>query len=459
MTAVFIFRRDLRLQDNPALSAALKTQKSVLPLFIFDPRQIENHGYFSGNGFRFLYESLKDLHNQLLELGSRLYVFYGAPEKVLEDLYTQIHFDQVFVTRDYTPFSLFRDKEIEHWCKDYLVGWNVFEGLLLNAPEDVFKGDRTPYTVFTPFRRKAEELEVLEPFKVPKGNWFAQDVSQAVNLEDFYKEHRRDESPEPAVKGGRTDALKQLKVFLPKLAGYSKNRDIPSVSGTSLLSAHLKFGTISPREIYHQGKKALADGFINELYWRDFFTHIGFHFPHVYGGKKNFRKIYDGLEWNDREEDFLRWCEGRTGFPIVDAGMRELNVTGYMHNRVRMITASFLVKDLMVDWRKGERYFAQKLIDYDPAVNNGNWQWAASTGCDAQPYFRIFNPWRQQERFDPEAVYIKKWIPELLDLAPKEIHSLATAGLFRPSNYPAPMIDHALASQATKVAYKRVNGK
>jgi deoxyribodipyrimidine photo-lyase len=243
-------------------------------------------------------------------------------------------------------------------------------------------------------------------------------------------------------------------VVAKRLTNYPETRNLPAVNGTSHLSAHHKFGTLSIRETH----AAIVDAFgshhtlINELYWRDFFTHIGYHFPRVYGSAFNTK--YNAVKWDRNKSYYEAWCKGMTGFPIVDAGMRELNATGYMHNRVRMITASFLTKDLHLDWRHGERYFARQLVDYDPAVNNGNWQWSASTGCDAQPYFRIFNPWLQQKRFDPDCVYIKHWVPELSHLQPAVIHKLATSPSIRVVNYPKPIVDHSTESQKSKELFK-----
>jgi deoxyribodipyrimidine photo-lyase len=237
---------------------------------------------------------------------------------------------------------------------------------------------------------------------------------------------------------------------LESLSDYEVQRDYPAQDFTSHLSAHNKFGTVSIREVYHRIRKLFGAShtLISELYWRDFFTHIVYHFPHVMGGA--FHEKYNGLKWANREDFFKAWCEGRTGFPIVDAGMRELNTTGHMHNRVRMVVSSFLVKDLHIDWRWGERYFAQQLTDYDPAVNNGNWQWAASTGCDAQPYFRIFNPWKQQQRYDLDCEYIKKWIPALRSLPPKDIHDLEKQRERKPGSYPEPIVNHRIASAAAE---------
>jgi deoxyribodipyrimidine photo-lyase len=255
------------------------------------------------------------------------------------------------------------------------------------------------------------------------------------------------------VKGGHEEAISLLRK-IKTLENYHEIRNIPAINGTSKLSAHNKFGTLSIREVY----SAIVHYFgqehtlIKELYWRDFFTHIQFHFPHVLGHA--FQKKFEHVKWSQNEKHFLSWCEGKTGFPIVDAGMRELNATGYMHNRVRMITACFLVKDLHIDWRWGEKYFAQKLVDYDPAVNNGNWQWAASTGCDAQPYFRIFNPWLQQKKFDPQCLYIKRWIPELVTVDVKTIHSLEKNRETIITNYPSPMINHDKERKITIQLYR-----
>ena len=254
---------------------------------------------------------------------------------------------------------------------------------------------------------------------------------------------------ENALQGGRKEALHLLK-NIAHLKNYKEIRNFPALAGTTHLSAHNKFGTVSIREVYQTIVKCFGKThtLINELYWRDFFTHILYHFPHVLG--EAFHKKYNDIRWENNKNFFKKWCLGMTGFPIVDAGMRELNQTGYMHNRVRMIVASFLVKDLHIDWRWGEKYFAQQLIDYDPAVNNGNWQWAASTGCDAQPYFRIFNPWRQQVQYDPDCVYIKKWLPELINISPKIIHELYKNKM---NGYPQPLVDHAIASQFSKKMY------
>ncbi|MBZ0167786.1 MAG: DNA photolyase family protein, partial [Candidatus Omnitrophica bacterium] len=308
---------------------------------------------------------------------------------------------------------------------------------------------------YTPFKNKAMENDVKLPQENRYTNYAVTKISQEVSpaaYQSILPEH----NAHIAQSGGRKSGLKILK-GLSRYKNYDDERDIPAVDGTTNLSAHNKFGTVSVREVYHGMRNVLGQThtLIKQLYWRDFFVHVGYHHPEVLGSA--FHEKYNKIPWRDSRQDFQAWCDGRTGFPIVDAGMRELNTTGFMHNRVRMITASLLVKDLQIDWRWGEKYFAQKLIDYDPLVNNGNWQWVASTGCDVQPYFRVFNPWRQQERFDPDAKYIKHWIPELKELSPKEIHTWdgAEGSLFAP-DYPPPMVDHSVETKKVKELFKRL---
>ena len=355
------------------------------------------------------------------------------------------------MNRDYTPFSKERDAKIAAACKKHKVQFNSFADALLTEPEQVHKKDGGPYTVYTPFMRTARSIAVANVQSFEANNFH----KGVLNSSFLFTEPNvllTSRNEKLLVKGGRNEGLRLLH-DISNLSDYDDQRDFPAIKGTSLLSAHHKFGTISIRETYWRilAEFGKEHPMVNELYWRDFFTHITHHFPRVLGSV--FHEKYNALKWPNKEAYFEKWCKGETGFPIVDAGMRELNETGYMHNRVRMITASFLVKDLHIDWRWGERYFANKLVDYDPAVNNGNWQWAASTGCDAQPYFRIFNPWRQQMRFDAECLYIKKWIPELRNLSAKEIHNLETgANMF--SSYPQPIVKHKEQAEIAKQMFK-----
>ncbi|MBX7066063.1 MAG: DNA photolyase family protein [Parachlamydiales bacterium] len=420
---LFIFRRDLRLHDNTGLIAALNSSELVIPCFIFTPDQIEKNPYRSEKCLQFMLECLEDLEEQLKDAGGKLYYFHGDPSKIVDDLKV----DAVFVNRDYTPYSIARDKKIEAVCKKNKIEFKSFDDVLLHPPEDTLKADGKPYSIFTPYYRNASRLDVSKPKSSRKNNFYKKPIHSETKKFPTTKD-------KSIVKGGRTEGLK----VLHRKVDY-KNRDFPAdVRGTSHLSPYLKFTVISPREVYYANSDL-----IRSLYWRDFFTHLAFFFPHVFGHA--FHKKYDKLKWSENRAAFKKWCEGKTGFPIVDAGMRELNETGLMHNRVRMIAASFLVKDLHIDWREGEKYFAQHLIDYDPAVNNGNWQWAASTGADAQPYFRIFNPWAQQKKFDPDCEYIKKWVPELKRASAKEIHEgLASE----------PMLDHSKEAKITLKLYR-----
>ncbi len=444
MKSIHIFRRDLRLEDNTALLAALEKSEEVIPCFIFDPRQVENNEYFSQAGFQFLITSLKELDEALKNKGSQLYIFYGKQEEILKKLFE--HVDAVFFNKDYTPFARKRDATIEELCKKHNKKCFCYDDALLNPPERVLKADGTPYTVFTPFYRVAKEFPVDKPRENTFTNFSKTTIS---GQESSLLEKLNPKREGLLVSGGRYEALKLLHDLPEK---YDESRDDPNMN-CSQLSAHHKFGTISIRESFYAGRKKYGafSSFLRELYWRDFFTQIAYHFPQVFGHA--FNKKYEEVPWSHNKKLFQAWCEGKTGFPIVDAGMRELNQTGYMHNRLRMVVASFLTKDLQIDWRLGEKYFAQQLTDYDPCVNNGSWQWAASTGCDAQPYFRIFNPWLQQKKHDPNCEYIKKWIPELKNYSPQAIHKLAEQ---RPlaCEYPEPIVDHSEASKATKEMFK-----
>lgn len=405
--SLFIFRRDLRLEDNTALIEACRDSTQVMPCFIFDPQQIKQHDYFSPRAFAFMLQSLVELSEALKAKGGRLYIFEGKAEAVVGQLLSEQSIEAVYTNRDYTPFSSQRDKKIEQMVEGQGCLWVSSDDLLLHAPEEVHKDDGTPYTVYTPFMKRARKIDVLPTQRNRFDNYYTQPIKQhqASLLTQLMSQYDQD----LFLPGGREAGKKRL-LAIKELTAYKAERDFPALGKTSYLSAYNKFGVVSIREVYFYAAKHLGatSTFINELYWRDFYSHIAFHFPHVFG--KAFQEKYQSLRWSTSQKNFEAWCAGKTGFPIVDAGMHQLNETGYMHNRVRMIVASFLTKDLHIDWRWGEKYFAQQLIDYDPAVNNGSWQWAASTGCDAQPYFRIFNPSLQEKRFDPKGDYIKKWL-------------------------------------------------
>lgn len=443
--SLFIFRRDLRLFDNNGLNAALQQSNQVLPCFIFDPRQVASHPYQSQPGLQFMLEALQDLQSQFEQQGARLYTFHAQPETVVVELYKQHKIEAVYVNRDYTPFSQWRDASLRKVCNELNIDFYSISDALLNEPEDLVKDDGKAYQVFTAFYKRARQIPVAMPKALAAGR-FVCVATPDENLIDGFKQVHHN-----PLRGGRQAALDKLDK-LDACALYTERRDFPALAATSELSAYLKFGCLSIREAYYAVFTALGSehSLLRQFYWRDFFTHIAHHFPHVFGHA--FQRRYDDIVWRNDSAEFEAWTQGRTGFPIVDAGMRQLKQTGCMHNRVRMITASFLVKDLQIDWRWGERYFAQHLLDYDPCVNNGNWQWAASTGCDAQPYFRIFNPWLQQKKFDADCVYIKRWVPELKDVSAAVIHAWHLNQVA--CDYPAPMVDHGVRSQQTKMLFQ-----
>ncbi len=446
-----VFRRDLRLDDNTALIHALENSNKVIPCFIIDKRQVKENEYKSNNALQFMIGSLKDLDNQLRKRRGKLYLFYGIAEEVIEKLVSSLEIDLVTINRDYTPFSRQRDAKIQSTLKQKNVEFSSHGDALLNEPETIHKNDLKPYTIFTPFLRKAKIIPVRKPVRNNHTNYYLKKIKIQKNHKIF-NQILSQKNPNILLDGGRKEGLKLLK-NLRKLSDYEKQREYPAKDYTSHLSAHIKFGTVSIREVYHQIIKLFGEShaLITELYWRDFFTHITYNFPHVI--ERSFYKKYDKIKWSYNKELFKSWCEGKTGFPIVDAGMKQLNTTGFMHNRVRLIAGSFLTKDLHIDWRWGEKYFAQKLVDYDPSVNNGNWQWVASTGCDAQPYFRIFNPWLQQKKYDTSCEYIKKWIHELRNLSPKEIHGLQ---FNKVKKYPHPMINHSEESKIAKNMFIKI---
>ncbi len=422
MKSAFIFRRDLRTHDNTGLIKALKETGKVHPCFFFDPRQLQDNEYFSPKSYEFMKESLEELKEKIPEL-----TFYkGQPHKHVSEL----NVDKIYVNKDYTPFSKKRDKKLRKACGENNVEFVQETDLLLTEPDEFTTNKGEPYKVFTYFYKKAKEKEISKPVENNYDNYVGGESVEIPNLGESFP-----------FKAGRQAGLEKLQ----NLDVDYDRKDYPAEDNTTRLSPHLKFGTLSVREVYHEVNESIR----RQLFWRDFFTHVASHWPRVFGN--NFNEKYDALEWSYDKEDFKKWCDGKTGFPIVDAGMRQLNKTGWMHNRVRMIVASFLTKDLHIDWRWGEKYFAQKLVDYDPCLNNGNWQWAASTGCDAQPYFRIFNPWSQQEKYDPEATYVKKWVEELQDVNPNVIHRLYEESV---ENYPTPMVNHKEESEKAKSKFK-----
>ena len=390
-----------------------------------------------------------DLQSQLKKSEGRLQIYQGKSLQIIKKIKKQFDFDAVFTNTDFTKASMCRDKEIRDFCKKKNMEFVALADLTLQNFDRIRTAEGSPYKVYTQFFKKARLVKVREPQRFRYKNFIKKSSPDEKNLDDLSKKYPETNSP---IKGG-TKQAKRILNNLSKFKNYDKDRNYPHMDATTHLSSHNKFGTCSIREIYHKIINELGKNhtLINELYWRDFFISIMYHYPYTFNS--SFRKKYSKIPWSKNEENFKKWCKGITGFPIVDAGMRQLNATGYMHNRIRMIVASFLTKDLHINWKWGERYFAEKLIDYDPSVNVGNWQWAASTGCDSQPWFRIFNPWLQQKKYDPDCKYTKKWIPELENIPVKDIHNWDKVEI--KISYPSPIVDHKEESSHTKQVFKK----
>ncbi|AHW61389.1 deoxyribodipyrimidine photolyase [Draconibacterium orientale] len=415
-------RRDLRLTDNTALQHALKNGNKTAVLFIFDTNILDELDKDDAR-VTFIHQQLTKIDRQLREMNSGLLVKTGDPFKIWQELISGFEISEVHFNRDYEPYATKRDEQVQQLLQKNNISAFAHKDQVIFEPHEVLKADGTPYTVFTPYKNKWLEHFNPQQIKIEeklKKNAFAAIESSVPTLEDI---------------GFQKSDIEVEDYDLSVVKNYRKTRNFPAVHGTSNLSVHLRFGTVSIRQIVQQVYQQSPD-FLSELVWREFFMQILFHFPRVVN--ENFRTKYNGIQWRNNEKEFERWCKGETGYPIVDAGMRELNKTGYMHNRVRMITASFLCKHLLIDWRWGEAWFAKKLLDFELSSNNGNWQWAAGTGCDAAPYFRVFNPTEQVKKFDNEMLYIKKWVPEFQDLS-----------------YPAPMVDHKMARNRALETYKK----
>ncbi len=406
--SIFWFRRDLRLDDNAGLYYALRSGSKVLPIFIFDTNILNDLQNKADKRVDFIYRTIASLHAQLQKMGSGLYVYYGTPESCFKELLHTYNIASVHTNHDYEPYAMQRDTEIANLLHTHNIPFHTYKDQVIFERAEVVKDNKAPYTVYTPYSRRWKEKLTdfyLKPY--PAHKYFGQFLNHAT-------------APIPTLEAlgfKPTDLHIDPPILNEHIAHtYDKTRNYPAQHGTTRLGMHLRFGTISIRRLASQAR-AINDTLLNELIWREFYQMILWHFPHVVGN--SFKPDYDKIQWRNNEQEFAAWCTGNTGFPIVDAGMRELNETGYMHNRVRMITASFLTKDLLIDWRWGEAYFAEKLLDYDHAANNGGWQWAAGSGCDAAPYFRIFNPTLQTEKFDPQLEYIKHWVPEYNSLTYK----------------------------------------
>ena len=426
--AICWLRRDLRLHDHAALYHALKNHERVLLLFIFDTNILSKLEEKKDRRVSFIYNAVSKIRQQLLTLKSSIKVMYGNPVTIFRELIGEYAITHVYASHDYEPYGISRDQAVGELLRSSEVDFSTFKDHVVFEKDEVVKPDGKPYTVFTPYSTKWKSLyndALTAPYPV------AAYYNHLLRTEPFPLPDLQSMGFDP------TDTPSESVEPDPALIkSYSGTRDFPGILGTSRLGVHLRFGTISIREVVRMAYD-LNQTFLNELIWREFYQQILWFFPHV-GKGHAFRKEYERIRWRNNESEFQAWCEGRTGYPLVDAGMRELNATGFMHNRVRMVVASFLSKHLLIDWRWGEAYFAEKLIDFEFASNNGGWQWASGSGCDAAPYFRIFNPALQAKKFDPQLLYISKWIPELNTL-----------------NYPLPIVDHAFARKRCLDEYSK----
>ena len=423
---IFWFRRDLRLDDNAGLYHALKSGVPILPVFIFDTNilnELENND----PRVTFIFEGLKKINEKLKSFGSRLIVKHGEPLSVWKIIVDEYNISEVYTNHDYEPYSIKRDQQIFDFLQIQKISFRTFKDHLIFEKDEVIKEDGKPYTVYTPYMNK----------------WMSRLSESPVQIFDTAKYFKNfiqlpwSEIPElRQIRFFKSDiSIPDARLESDRIAKYDQTRNFPYLNGTSLAGPHLRFGTISIRELVKKADSSPNKTFLKELVWREFFMQILFHFPKVVG--ESFKPAYDKIAWVNNEDHFHKWCEGKTGYPMVDAGMRELNTTGFMHNRVRMVVASFLCKHLLIDWRWGEAYFARKLLDYELSSNNGNWQWAAGTGCDAAPYFRVFNPAEQQKKFDTDSLYIMKWVPEI-----------------NTGDYPETIVDHKFGRIRAIQAYK-----
>jgi deoxyribodipyrimidine photo-lyase len=424
---IFWFRRDLRVDDNHGLFQALNAGLPVVPLFIFDPAILSQFPNPNDARLTFIHRCLTGIDCEFRKFNSSLQVYVSSPEVVFGRLAAKYEVGAVYTNTDYEPSAIRRDEKVRQLLQSKGIGFHAVKDQVVFHQDEVVKANGTPYTVFTPYSKKWKEK--WAQITIPEYS--------SERLLANLKHLTPDYFPELGEIGylPQNVAFPKKSIDLQLVENYGKTRDFPAMNGTSRLSIHLRFGTISIRKLTIQAVKH-SEVFLNELIWRNFYMDILWHFPHA--AEKAFKPAYDHILWRNDEKDFERWCAGQTGYPLVDAGMRELNETGYMHNRLRMVVASFLTKHLLIDWRWGEAYFAKKLLDYELASNNGGWQWASGSGCDAAPYFRIFSPDAQTKKFDPKRDYIRKWVPE-----------------FETANYPKPMVDHAFARERALEAYKK----
>ncbi len=423
---IFWFRRDLRLDDNCGLFNALSSDKKVLPIFIFD-EDILNKLPKDDSRVSFLHQELENIQEQLLKINSSISVFHGKPVEIFKDLLEKYSIDTVFTNHDYEPYAIKRDLEIKDFLESKNSSFKTFKDQVIFERAEIVKKDGTAYKVYTPYSKKwieAFQLQRIQffPSEEKLENLIKNETHQFLSLEEI---------------GFIASSIKvaSYKVDATLIDTYEETRNFPAKNSTSRLGTHLRFGTVSIRKMVDKASKSNNSTFLKELIWREFFMQILWHFPHT--TKESFKPQYDRILWRNNEEEFNAWCQGKTGYPLVDAGMRELNQTGFMHNRVRMLVGSFLCKHLLIDWRWGEAYFAEKLHDYEQSSNIGNWQWVAGTGVDASPYFRVFNPTTQILKFDKNLEYINKWVPDFQELT-----------------YSKEIVDHKIARERCLKTYK-----
>ena len=461
------FRRDLRLDDHAALYHALESSRAVCPVFVFDTDILDSLTSPDDRRVEFIHESVTSLKAELEALGSTLHVLHGPARKLIPEFARQIGARAVFCNRDYEPFAIDRDREVERSLKAGGIGFQSYKDQVIFEQGEVLTQAGKPFGVFTPYKNawlKKIDAFYLKPY--PVRAYIERLLKSppatlpALETLGFQRTNLAALGIQPGTGGAR--AL--FEDFLGRINRYREARDFPAVKGPSYLSVHLRFGTISIRELAataHGLGGAGAETWLSELIWREFYQQLLWHHPHLAEGKC-YKPEFDAIEWPNPPGYFKAWCEARTGYPIIDAAMRQINQTGYMHNRLRMVVASFLVKDLLVDWRMGERYFAERLIDFDLAANNGGWQWSASVGCDAQPWFRIFNPVTQSEKFDQAGKFIRRYLPELKDVPDKYVHSPWTmptsvqksCGVVIGQDYPMPVVDHRIQREKALTLYQ-----
>ena len=449
--SIFIFRRDLRLSDNTGLIKAMENSKQVVPLFICTPTQLSDQNkYKSSNAIQFMIESLYDLDQQIdkSKTGCSLWVTYGDELAILKKIHSKIKYNAIYLNADYTPYALSRDKLIENFCRSKSIDFHSETDILLTDTLETRAKNGNVYHIFTQFYNTSLKLEIRKPQRNNHNNfkplitdfstWKINKIDKYLLGKNFYQLN-----PDLAIRGGRFFGLGVLSK-IAKFKTYSKTRDIMSTN-TTRLSPHNKFGTVSIREVYVAFKtKAKSVDLCKQLYWRDFYYYIGVHYKKQFYQWQHITKISKNkIPWQHNRTYLLAWQNGRTGFPIVDAGMTELNTSGFMHNRGRLITSSFLSKDLLIDWKHGEQYFSQNLVDIDRAQNTGNWNWSSSFGLDSTPFLRILNPHTQSAKYDPQCLYIKKWLPMLADIESSHLHQWNKYyHLYPDIDYPKPIVDH-----------------